>query len=63
MEELRHGTEEMTQYIVTLGTGKQIRLFVSADDWQDEYQFLINVANYCDAEHITRYSVESVTVE
>lgn len=63
MEELRHGTEEMTQYIVTLGTGKQIRLFVSADDWQDEYQFLINVANYCDAEKITRYSVETVKVE
>lgn len=63
MEELRHGTEEMSQYIVTLGTGKQIRLFVSADDWQDEYRFLINVADYCDAEKITRYSVETVTVK
>lgn len=63
MEELRHGTEEMTQYIITLVNGKEIRMFVSAEDWKDEYQFLINVANYCDADNITRYSVESVTVE
>ena len=37
MEELRHGKEEMMQYIVTLENGKQIRLFVGSEDWLDEY--------------------------
>ena len=63
MEELKHGTEEMTQYIITLESGKQIRVFISAEDWKDEYRFTLNVLEYCDVEKISRYSAETVTVE
>lgn len=63
MEELKHGKEEMMQYIVTLENGKQIRLFVGSEDWLDEYKFMVNVVTYCDVDCITRYSVETVTVE
>ena len=63
MEELKHGKEEMTQYIITLESGKQIRVFISAEDWKDEYRFTLNVLEYCDVEKISRYSVETVTVE
>lgn len=63
MEELKHKSEEMTQYIITFENGKRIRLFVGAEDWRDEYRFMVNVADYCDAEKITRYGIETVTVE
>lgn len=62
MEELRHGTEEMSQYIVTLKNGKQVRLFVSAEDWETEYGFMVDTIAKTDC-HVTRYSVETVTVE
>lgn len=63
MEELRHGTEEMTQYIVTMGNGNQIRLFVGSSDWQDECILMANIINYGDIERITRFSTETVSVE
>ena len=60
MEELKHGSEEMSQYIVTLKNGKQVRLFVGAEDWKTEARFILGIEN---VEGITRYSTETVTVE
>ena len=62
MEELGHGTEEMSQYTVTLKNGKQVRLFVSADDWETENKFMVDCMTGSDC-HVTRYSVETVTIE
>lgn len=63
MEELKHGTEEMTQYILTFENGKQMRLFVSTEDQKDECSFMFNALKNSDVENIIRYSVETVTVE
>jgi hypothetical protein len=63
LEELHGGQEEeMTEYIVTMNSGKQIRLLVSAEDWQDECMFMADVINYVDSEGICRYGSKGIKV-
>lgn len=63
LEELHGGQEEdVTEYIVTMNSGKQIRLLVSAEDWQDECMFMADVINYIDAEGICRYGSKGIKV-
>lgn len=63
LEELHGGQEEdVTEYIVTMNSGRQIRLLVAADDWQDECMFMADVINYIDAEGICRYGSKEIKV-
>ena len=63
LEELHGGQEEdVTEYIVTMNSGRQIRLLVSAEDWQDECMFMADVINYIDAEGICRYGSKEIKV-
>jgi len=63
LEELHGGQEEeMTEYIVTMKNGNQIRLLVSAEDWQDECLFMADVITYVDAEGICNYGSKEIKV-
>ena len=63
LEELAPGQhQEMTEYIVTMNNGRQVRLLVSADDWQDECKFMADCIDYVDCEGITRYGLKDIKV-
>ncbi len=63
MEELKHGSEEMTQYIITTNSGKHVRLFVSAEDWKDEVLVMHDIIQFVECDRITRYGINTVTVK
>ena len=61
MEEIRTGTTiDATQMVVTLGSGKQVRLFVEWEQFGDLTEFMRTMTGITEA---TQYSVETIEIK
>ena len=61
MEEIRTGTTiDATQMVVTLGSGKQVRLFVEWEQFGDLAEFMHTMTGI---KEVTQYSVESIEIK
>ena len=61
MEEIRTGTTiDATQMGVTLGSGKQVRLFVEWEQFGDLTEFMRTMTGI---KEVTQYSVETIEIK